>query len=620
MNSCNFPQFERQPRCLHSSFRNNRRGFVSQQNSRNSEWSKSFVSKTASNHTDDVCTSKRFFNHESSNSFMDSSFPPLGGTVSQQMAGISAFPRNPTGTSSTYASVLNARPKADLKKSFVPAVAKPNTRPKLTSVIDERWKPRHTNISKGSAAYLWHAQSNRSASNGRMLRSSSTDQSITDKSLLESFRSFASFSGDMDLSTLSNVVNFSLSSRPSRLVARSDSANRTSFSVTESEAEWMYMRSKGKKANLLEITPLKPVKVSTPKKKRDRSKYRSLSMSTFFDYSSDSFTTSKERKYDAPLVLPLEELLQPIKPASPPKKPLGALTWDAKLGPINETKRIGKVREVPKTKRPSRLKRALISEREARHLQRSCSAPPNTKVSNLAVIPVNGGHKSVNEDQPKISHTNNVLESSTGRSIPTNLPTISKEQENLVAEFMKQLAHFQDRSFVKFANAPYHRKRSKRFVCGLREVIKHLRLKHLRLVLVARNLERGAINRCWKLQTEPTQEEVADELGTLEQILVQIWQLALESDPITPILITHNRHTLARLCHKPGRVSVVGVLSVAGAEQTAKQLLALNTGVNLPKSISTPLAAKGPEEQNDENSTRSDCSVHKNELTHEQYL
>ncbi|KAF5400491.1 hypothetical protein PHET_05920 [Paragonimus heterotremus] len=185
---------------------------------------------------------------------------------------------------------------------------------------------------------------------------------------------------------------------------------------------------------------------------------------------------------------------------------------------------------------------------------------------------------------------------------------------------MKQLAHFQDRSYVKFVNAPYHRKRSKRFVCGLREVIKHLRLKHLHLVLVARNLERGATDRCWKLQTEPTQKEVTDELGTLEQILVQIWQLALESDPITPILITHNRHTLARLCHKPGRVSVVGVLSVAGAEQTAKQLLALNSAVNLPKSIITPLVAKGPEEQNDENSIHSDCSVHKSELTHEQCL
>ncbi|KAF8565517.1 hypothetical protein P879_08035 [Paragonimus westermani] len=185
---------------------------------------------------------------------------------------------------------------------------------------------------------------------------------------------------------------------------------------------------------------------------------------------------------------------------------------------------------------------------------------------------------------------------------------------------MKQLAHFQDRSFVKFANAPYHRKRSKRFVCGLREVIKHLRLKHLHLVLVARNLERGAINRCWKLQTEPPQKEVTDELGTLEQILVQIWQLSLESDPITPILITHNRYTLARLCHKPGRVSVVGVLSVAGAEQTAKQLLALNTGVNLPNSIITPLAAKGPDERNNENSLRSDCSGPKSELTYEQCL
>ncbi|KAF8566642.1 hypothetical protein P879_09261 [Paragonimus westermani] len=412
MNSCNFPQFERQARCLRSSFGTNQRAFVSQQTPQNSGRNKAFVPKNASNHAIDVCTSKRFSNRETSSSFLDSSFPSLGGlcTSKQHSAGMSALPRSPSRTSSTYASVLTAKPKPDLNKSFVSAVAKPSARPKLRSLIDERWKPRHTNPTKGSAPYLWHAQGNRSSSSGGMLRSFSTDQSITDKSLSKSFRSFVNLSGDMDLSPSVNVTDSSLSTRPSRLVTRSDSANRASFSVTESEAEWVYMRSKGRKDNSPEITLPKPIKVSTPKKKRDKSRLRASSVSTFLDYSSDSFTTSKERKYDAPLVLPLEELLQPIKPASLSKKPLGALTWDAKLRPINETKRIGKVREIPKAKRPSRLKRALLSEREARHLRRSCSAPPNTKVSHLAVTLADGDHKSSNEGQLNISQTNDVLE------------------------------------------------------------------------------------------------------------------------------------------------------------------------------------------------------------------
>uniref|UniRef100_A0A183AV81 Magnesium chelatase n=1 Tax=Echinostoma caproni TaxID=27848 RepID=A0A183AV81_9TREM len=73
-------------------------------------------------------------------------------------------------------------------------------------------------------------------------------------------------------------------------------------------------------------------------------------------------------------------------------------------------------------------------------------------------------------------------------------------------------------------------------------------------------------------------------LPILEDILQQIWNLATHEDPVTPIIIAQTRRRLAKLCHKPGRVSVVGVLSVAGADDLSKELMSMNVSINmLPK-------------------------------------
>lgn len=70
-------------------------------------------------------------------------------------------------------------------------------------------------------------------------------------------------------------------------------------------------------------------------------------------------------------------------------------------------------------------------------------------------------------------------------------------------------------------------------------------------------------------------------MPVLEGVLQHIWTLATDADPVTPIIIAQSRRALGRLCHKPGRVSIVGVLRIAGAEELSKELLSMNLAINV---------------------------------------
>lgn len=71
-----------------------------------------------------------------------------------------------------------------------------------------------------------------------------------------------------------------------------------------------------------------------------------------------------------------------------------------------------------------------------------------------------------------------------------------------MSELISRLVTFQDRAYVTHANNPFHLKRTKRLVCGFHEVIKHLRLKHMRIVFVARDLEGNATSFLWQDKSE----------------------------------------------------------------------------------------------------------------------
>lgn len=64
---------------------------------------------------------------------------------------------------------------------------------------------------------------------------------------------------------------------------------------------------------------------------------------------------------------------------------------------------------------------------------------------------------------------------------------LSKEVDACVTELLKELVRFQDRMYQK---DPVKAKTKRRLVLGLREVLKHLRLKKLKCVIISPNCEK----------------------------------------------------------------------------------------------------------------------------------
>lgn len=64
---------------------------------------------------------------------------------------------------------------------------------------------------------------------------------------------------------------------------------------------------------------------------------------------------------------------------------------------------------------------------------------------------------------------------------------LSKEVDACVADLLKELVRFQDRMYQK---DPVKAKTKRRLVLGLREVLKHLRLRKLKCVIISPNCEK----------------------------------------------------------------------------------------------------------------------------------
>lgn len=64
---------------------------------------------------------------------------------------------------------------------------------------------------------------------------------------------------------------------------------------------------------------------------------------------------------------------------------------------------------------------------------------------------------------------------------------LSKEVDACVTDLLKELVRFQDRMYQK---DPIKAKTKRRLVLGLREVLKHLRLRKLKCVIISPNCEK----------------------------------------------------------------------------------------------------------------------------------
>uniref|UniRef100_A0A8C3QM56 SECIS binding protein 2 n=1 Tax=Cyanoderma ruficeps TaxID=181631 RepID=A0A8C3QM56_9PASS len=243
----------------------------------------------------------------------------------------------------------------------------------------------------------------------------------------------------------------------------------------------------------------------------------------------------------------------------------------------------GKQREVPKAKRPTPLKKIILKEREQRkqqHLLEQKAAPKDednicqtagnvTENSALlqdsqAAVPVT----QVAEGFPEHNGIKESKESSvTSKQLTATLPKIhsrnfrdycsqvlSKEVDSCVTDLLKELVRFQDRLYQK---DPVKAKIKRRLVMGLREVLKHLKLKKLKCVIISPN--------CEKIQSK----------GGLDETLHNIIDCACEQN--IPFVFALNRKALGRCVNKAVPVSVVGIFSYDGAQDHFHRMVQLTT-------------------------------------------
>nr|XP_048705203.1 selenocysteine insertion sequence-binding protein 2 isoform X5 [Caretta caretta] len=129
---------------------------------------------------------------------------------------------------------------------------------------------------------------------------------------------------------------------------------------------------------------------------------------------------------------------------------------------------------------------------------------------------------------------------------------LSKEVDSCVTDLLKELVRFQDRLYQK---DPVKAKTKRRLVMGLREVLKHLKLKKLKCVIISPN--------CEKIQSK----------GGLDETLHTIIGCACEQN--IPFVFALNRKALGRCVNKAVPVSVVGIFSYDGAQDHFHKMVEL---------------------------------------------
>ncbi|XP_014803111.1 PREDICTED: selenocysteine insertion sequence-binding protein 2 isoform X2 [Calidris pugnax] len=243
----------------------------------------------------------------------------------------------------------------------------------------------------------------------------------------------------------------------------------------------------------------------------------------------------------------------------------------------------GKQREVPKAKRPTRLKKIILKEREQRkqqHLLEQTTVPKDEdnicqSAENItedemllqqgqAAVPVTQVAEGFLENTGTKESTEGSMNS---KQLTSNLPKIhsrkfrdycsqvlSKEVDSCVTDLLKELVRFQDRLYQK---DPVKAKIKRRLVMGLREVLKHLKLKKLKCVIISPN--------CEKIKSK----------GGLDETLHNIIDCACEQN--IPFVFALNRKTLGRCVNKAVPVSVVGIFSYDGAQDHFHRMVQLTT-------------------------------------------
>ncbi|XP_040051084.2 selenocysteine insertion sequence-binding protein 2 [Gasterosteus aculeatus] len=263
----------------------------------------------------------------------------------------------------------------------------------------------------------------------------------------------------------------------------------------------------------------------------------------------------------------------------------------------------GKQREVPKAKKPSPLKKVILKEREERKLKRlleerglplECEFTPandgdvdaaeeggpvetNATASDEVGSPkeeledrsdFNGAEQVVNKADEE-ADKDKIVEQRTISPVPcpASRPKIhsrkfrdycsqmlSKDVDECVTALLKELVRFQDRLYQK---DPMKARMKRRIVMGLREVLKHLKLRKVKCVILSPNCER--------IQSK----------GGLDEALYTIIDTCREQG--VPFVFALSRKALGRCVNKAVPVSLVGIFNYDGAQDFYHKMIELSS-------------------------------------------
>lgn len=250
----------------------------------------------------------------------------------------------------------------------------------------------------------------------------------------------------------------------------------------------------------------------------------------------------------------------------------------------------GKQREIPKAKKPTSLKKIILKERQERMQQRlqesavsptvasddsqdvesgvtnqipspdNPTGPEKTEepVSSTPVVAGESEEPAGTEFQRDPEACQPAPDSATFPKIHSRRfrdycsQMLSKEVDACVTGLLKELVRFQDRMYQK---DPVKAKTKRRLVLGLREVLKHLKLRKLKCIIISPN--------CEKTQSK----------GGLDDTLHTIIDCACEQN--IPFVFALNRKALGRSLNKAVPVSIVGIFSYDGAQDQFHKMVEL---------------------------------------------
>ncbi|XP_064394353.1 selenocysteine insertion sequence-binding protein 2-like [Halichondria panicea] len=222
--------------------------------------------------------------------------------------------------------------------------------------------------------------------------------------------------------------------------------------------------------------------------------------------------------------------------------------------------RRGKEREQPKKRKPTPLRKIINKEKEKRKTNPTIEA--TNEESKDDSVDTAKDESEVHDTEATKKDTEEV---DTEEVVPPPRKpghnrrfrdycthVLTEEINECAAMLLSELLRFQDRQFLK---DPIKAKMKKRYVCGMREVLKHVKSRRVKCLIVAPNMER--------IHSE----------GGIDDVIAQILSLAEEQS--LPTIFALSRRRLAVTLKKSHKVGCVGVFRYEGAESHYKRLLEL---------------------------------------------